>query len=142
MNLLKALLFHCKKYLTKFDSFSNRPGKIRPEELKEARQECLDCVVAFVTVEKKDNPVLVAKGLAEEISKMCKEVGKQRAVVVPFAHLSSKIADSEKGLSTLKLVESKLKAKKIIVKRAHFGSHKSLLLDVFGHPGNVRFRKF
>jgi len=138
---LKALLFHCKHYLTEFDSFSNRPSKIRPEELKEERQECNDCVVALVTVEKKDELVIVTRGLADEIAKMCKEVGKDKVVIVPFAHLSSKLAGSEKGVETLKLVEKKLE-KNLNVERAHFGSNKSLLLDVFGHAGNVRFREF
>ena len=98
--------------------------------------------MALVTVEKKDEPILVARGLSEEAAKMCKEVGKEKIVVVPFAHLSSKIAGSEKGLKVFKLVEAKLKAKKLAVKRAHFGSNKSILLDVFGHAGNVRFREF
>jgi len=135
--------------MTEFDSFSNRPSSITPEELKEQKQECDDCVAAFVTVEKKDQPVLVARGLAEEIAKMCREVDRDKVVVVPFAHLSSRIAGSEKGLETLQLVEEKLKRhspfgpkRKLNVKRAHFGSNKSLLLDVFGHAGNVRFREF
>ncbi len=128
--------------MTEFDSFSNRPAKIKPEALKDQKQECNDCIVAFVTVEKKDEPILVAKGLAEEIIKMCKEVGSENVVLVPFAHLSNKIAGSEKGLSALNRIEANLGKEKVNVKRSHFGSNKSLLLDVFGHAGNARYREF
>lgn len=128
--------------MTEFDSFSNRPGEIEPEELREEKLECRNCVAAFITVEKKDNAVLVARGVSEEIAKMCREVGEKNAVIVPFAHLSSRLAGWKKGVSVFNLVEAKLKSKKLAVKRAHFGSNKSLLLDVFGHAGNVRFREF
>ncbi len=138
---MKALLFHCRNYAVKFDSFSNRPSNISPEEVKEREQKCEDCVAAFVTVESGDLAQKVSSELAGEIAKMCKEVGKKRIVIVPFAHLSKNLADSETSLKTFEMLEEDL-AKDFEVVRAHFGSNKSLLLDVFGHPGNVRFREF
>ena len=97
--------------------------------------------MAFVTVEEGDNPPKVSSELAEEIAKMCKEVGKKKVVIVPFAHLSKDLADSETSLKAFDMIEEDL-AKDFEVVRAHFGSNKSLLLDVFGHPGNVRFREY
>ena len=44
-------------------------------------------------------------------------------------------------LDIRKDIEENLK-KEFNVMRAHFGSHKELLLDIYGHPGNARYREF
>jgi len=72
---------------------------------------------------------------------MSKEVGHKNIILLPFAHLSNRLADSGKSLKILVNLESLLK-KDFNVIRSHFGSHKSLLLDIYGHPGNVRYREF
>jgi len=138
---MRAILFHCKEYATEIGRLSNRPGYLSPEEVKEKDQRCEDCVVAFITIEKDDEIEDVAAGLAAEAVKMAKETGRKNIVLVPFAHLSNNIADSKKSIAVFDLIEGYLKDD-FNVKRAHFGSHKSLLLNVFGHPGNVRYREF
>jgi hypothetical protein len=103
---MRALLFHCKKWATKFDSFANRPGNIHPEPIEgKEEQECKDCVVAYITVEKNDDADKTSSGIAGEIDEMCKELKRKNVVVVPFAHLSNSLADSQLGIETLKLVE-------------------------------------
>jgi len=140
---MKALLFHCKKWAVKFDSLANRPAGIKPESVNgKEEQKCEDCIVAFVTVEKGDDKEAASRGLADEIKKMCKEVGRKDAVVIPFAHLSNNIAESKFSLEILEEVVTLLKKSKLNVIRAHFGSNKSLLMDVPGHVGNARFREF
>ena len=126
-----------------FDSYVNRPGSIRPEPVDGMeKQECKDCVVAYVTVEKGDDAEKTSSGMVGEIEKMCEELGRKSVVVCPFAHLSNNIAGSSLGLKTLKMIASKLEKKKFKVIRAHFGSNKSLLMDVPGHVGNARYREF
>lgn len=73
---------------------------------------------------------------------MAHDIGRNSIVVFPFADLSSSLASSSEGLRTLLLVEECLKKDSFDVRRGHFGSHKELLIDVYGHPGNVRFREF
>jgi len=138
---MRALLFHCKNYVTKIEKLSNRPVDIEPEKVREKEQACKDCIVSLVTIEEGDDVKKVSSGLAKEISKMSKEVGHDNIVVLPFAHLSNKLAKARDGIKALDLIEKKLK-KKFNVVRAHFGSHKSLLLDIYGHLGNVRYREF
>lgn len=137
---MKALLFHCKRYHTKIGKLSNRPKNISPEEITNKIQACKDCIVAFLTIEKNDDAKISAENLAKELNKMSKEVGHKNIVLLPFAHLSNKLAPSEKVIETLDFIEKELKG--FNVSRSHFGSHKSLLLDVYGHPGNARFREF
>jgi threonyl-tRNA synthetase len=137
---MKALLFHCKRYGVKVGKLSNRPKDIHPEKIKKKNQNCKDCIVVFLTVEKDDGSADSAKQISKEIKKMSEEIGHKNVVLLPFAHLSNNLAQSEKVLQTLELIEKSLS--EYNVSRSHFGSHKSLLLDVYGHPGNARFREF
>jgi len=138
---MRALLFHCKNYKTKFQGFATRPKNVTPEKVTEPEQKGKDCVTAFITVEQDDDIEKCSLKICKEIETMSEQVGHRNIVIIPFAHLSNKIADSKKGLETLIYIV-KLLEPNFNVMRAHFGSHKSLLLDVYGHPGNIRYREF
>lgn len=138
---MKALIVHCKHYRTSFHSFATRPKNILPEPIKFSQQECCECVVALITVEVGDREKEHEEKMATEIEKTCEDVKKQQVVLIPFAHLSNNLAPSQEALEVLKNMEEIL-SKKFTVTRAHFGSHKSLLLNIHGHPGNVRYREF
>ena len=120
---------------------SDCPEDITPEEVSEKEQHCKDCVVALVTIEKDDDVKKTSSGLSEEVAKMCQEVGHKNIVILPFAHLSNNLAKTKDSIEIISLIEENLK-KEFDVMRAHFGSHKELLLDIYGHPGNARFREF
>ena len=140
---MKALLFHAEEYGVNFHSLSNRPKGIFHEKVDgKEKQFCKDCVVAFVTVEKGDNFDRTSTGVAKEIKKMCDEVRHDSAVIVPFAHLSNKLCEPKRGFEILEEIEKKLKKMKVDVLRTHFGSNKSLHLDIYGHAGNARYREF
>lgn len=136
---MRALLFHSKKYQISITGLATRPASIAPEKIVENKQECKNCIVAFVCFEKSDKAEFVER-LGLEIEKMMEEVGHRKLAVVPFAHLSSQLAPSSLALKLLDALCERLKNYELI--RTHFGSDKALLLDVFGHPGNVRFREF
>jgi|SRR3989344_3692105 len=123
---MRALLFNAKNYRVEFDSLANKPKNIVHEEVKgKEKQECQDCVVAFITIEKGDKEEVVVNGISHEIQKMCKEVKRNKAVIVPFAHLSNNLAEPKIGLKIFKEIELSLK-NKIEVISTHFGSNKSL----------------
>lgn len=138
---MKALLFNCKRYATKIVRVSNRPGKINPERINRRGNTSKRCIVVLLTIEKKDKIEKCCQELRKEIVKMSEEVGHKNVVLLPFAHLSNKLADSKKSLAGLDLLEESLQ-KEFNLLRDHFGSHKSLLLDIYGHPGNARYREF
>lgn len=71
---------------------------------------------------------------------MCRDTSHESVVIFPFGHLSNRLADSGTTLGALNLLELQLEGLRI--RRAHFGSDKKLLLDIFGHKGNVRYREF
>jgi hypothetical protein len=136
---MKALLFHFKRYGIKIEKLSNRPEGIVPEKIGKKRQGCRDCIVVMLTVEKDDKSESIEK-ISSEIVKMSKEVGDKNVVILPFAHLSRNLAPSSKTIDTISKIEDILGSDFNII-RGHFGSHKSLLLDVYGHPGNARWRE-
>jgi len=138
---MKTLLFHCKRYEVEIKELANRPKTILPEKIEERKQKIRSCIAVFLTVEKNDKIAVSTKELALEITKMAKDVGSKNIVLMPFAHLSNKIATSEESKKAIEMIVLKLE-KNFNVIKSHFGSHKSLLLDVYGHPGNVRYREF
>lgn len=138
---MRALLFHCKKYRVKIDQLANRPKNIKPENVSEKEQICKDCVVALITIEKSDNLKENCLKLSKEISQLSTETKHNNIVLLPFAHLSNNLASTEESIEALDLIEGLLRDKHKIT-RSHFGSHKELLIDTYGHPGNARYREF
>ncbi|MCI0542367.1 threonyl-tRNA synthetase editing domain-containing protein [bacterium] len=136
---MRTLLFHCKKYRIAIDKLANRPEDITPEEIREREQSIANSVVAMVTVEIGDGEEK-AEQISAEIEKMCKDVGESSIVILPFAHLSNQLATSGEAIKILDAIVTKLQGKFSVI-RSHFGSHKELLIDIYGHPGNVRYRE-
>lgn len=138
---MKSLIFHCKEYKSSFVKLADRPKKIEPEEVKKDGITNSNCIAVFICVEEGDSIENQVLPLIEEIRKIAKDLGRYNIQITPFAHLSNKLASSKEAMAALNLIEEKLQ-QDFEVLRDHFGSHKTLLLDVFGHAGNVRFREF
>jgi threonyl-tRNA synthetase len=137
---MKALLCHCRNYRSEVKKLSTTPIGIKPEEIKERIIEAQDVLVVLVTIEHEDNVYNSIPRLADEVRKMSKDTGHKNIVLFPFGHLSNKLADTDTTIKAMDLLEENLK--EFSPKRAHFGSDKKLLLDIFGHKGNVRYREF
>ncbi|HYC34517.1 MAG TPA: threonyl-tRNA synthetase editing domain-containing protein [Candidatus Paceibacterota bacterium] len=137
---MRALLCHCRNYRSEVKRLSNTPAGIQPEKVKEKILEAQDAVVVLLTVEAGDRIEEFIPRLAEDIQIMAKDTAHNTLVLFPFGHLSNKLADSDTTLKALDLLEESLKD--FNPKRAHFGSDKKLLLDIFGHKGNVRYREY
>lgn len=137
---MKALLCHCRNYRSEVKKLSTTPVGIKPEDVKERIIEAHDAIVVLVTVESGDNIESSISKLAEEVKKMSNDTGHNNIVLFPFGHLSNKLADTDTTINAINLLEKELKD--FNPKRTHFGSDKKLLLDIFGHKGNVRYREF
>jgi len=124
-------------FQTRIGKLATRPHDIRPEPITKTQYEAQNSIVALITIEEGDDLQDTVRRLAAEIRAFSKDTGIKTVVICPFGHLSNKLASSEKALESLKLLETQLTDFKTL--RVHFGSHKSLLLDIHGHGGNVRF---
>ncbi len=138
---MKALLFSCKNFNSKIKELATRPLQVRPELVKYKEYSSEKSIVVFITVEEGDNIEKALVGLSKEIRKFSDDTRIKKIVICPFAHLSSRLSSSELAIKFLDFLEENLQ-EDMEVLRVHFGSHKSLLLDVHGHKGNVRFREF
>jgi hypothetical protein len=137
---MRLLTCHCRNYRSEVKNLSTTPKGIKPEFVSEKVIELSDAIVALITVELGDDVKSQAPLVAEEIRKMCRDTGHSNVVLFPFGHLSNKLAGTETATNFLSLLQKELKD--MNPKRAHFGSDKKLLLDIFGHKGNVRYREF
>lgn len=96
-----------------------------------------EVVVAFMAIEAGDkvNPRDVAEQAAQEIRDNAARVGAKRAVVYPYAHLSSDLAAPPVAVDVLTKVAALLDEEGTLeVHRAPFGYYKSFDIAAKGHP--------
>ncbi len=138
---MRSILFHCKEFNANITGLSTRGVEVAPEVLSKDEYKNKNCVVAFITVEMGDEIENISIKMAKEIEKCCIDTQENKIVLAPFAHLSNKLSPFKVGIQFFDLLENILK-EKFEVTRVHFGSDKDLMMHLFGHPGNARYREF
>lgn len=115
------------------------------EEVEKKAVTVKECLVALISVEKKDedNVEAVASRLAKELLAICNQVKTKTIVLYPYAHLSSDLGHPDKALEVLKKAENLLKKEKgYAIYRAPFGWYKEFDLNCKGHPLSELSRAF
>ncbi len=138
---MRSILFHCKNFNAKITGVSTRGVEVAPEVILSKDYSDERCIVVFITVEQGDVFEKIVPKMAKEVERFCNDTKEVRVVLCPFAHLSNKLAPFKLGIEFFDQLEKILK-EKFETTRVHFGSDKDLLLHVFGHSGNVRYREF
>ena len=138
---MRSLLFHCQDFGSTITGLATRPKTIVPAEVSSKTQSVKDCVLVFVTLEKGDTKEK-AHSLAKEIIKFCEETKHMNVFLCPFAHLSNNLASSKEATEILREIVSKMGESDVVLTEGHFGSDKELLIHLYGHPGNARYREF
>jgi len=100
-----------------------------------------DCLACFFTIESNDTETQLTE-LHAEIIKTAKDVGIDRLMLVPFAHLSHDLVPPEIAKAMYLQLVKMFDNSDFQVRTSHFGYHKSLELGIKGHPGSVRYREF
>jgi hypothetical protein len=141
---MKILLWHCSELRYVDTKISTRPLGIHRFRPPLASDHFTDVLVAFVCVESPDSTD-AAEAAAYEIAALADMVRpKNGIVIVPFAHLSSDLADPQTARSVIGRVAGKLGDNTPKVPVASFGTHKNFYLQSFlayGHAGSVAFRE-
>ncbi|MDD1675781.1 MAG: threonine--tRNA ligase [Methanomicrobiales archaeon] len=93
-------------------------------------------LVAFCAVETTDEeyPESVIEQGVREIGETAKQLGVDRIMLYPYAHLSSDLASPKVAVQVLTGMGAKLEQEGYLVKRAPFGWYKSFTLSCKGHP--------
>jgi threonyl-tRNA synthetase len=138
---MRVLLLHANSFVTKIVAESDRPNGIKPEIRKSSSEEMKECLVCFFTVENGDDDKKV-ESFYTEIIKTAQEVGTKNLMISPFVHLSNNIASPKVSKTAYEQLLNKFKNSGYCIGSSHFGYHKSLQLDIKGHPGSFRYREF
>lgn len=138
---MRALLLHSNKFETKVILESNLPTGIKPESKKSSSELLEQCLVCFFCIEKNDTDIQI-EAFYKDIIKTAKEVGTKNLMISPFVHLSNNLATPSVAKKLCKKLVSKFINTDFNIGTSHFGYHKSLILDIKGHPGSFRYREF
>ena len=138
---MRSLILHADKFATKVIEESNWPEGINPEKRKSDSEEMEKCLVVFFCVENEDSEKQI-DAIYQEILKTANEVQTKNIMISPFVHLSKNIAIPDVAKRLYEELMDKFIDSDFVVKSSHFGYHKSLLLDIKGHPGSFRYREF
>lgn len=138
---MRSLILHANRFSTDVVAESNMPEGIVPETKKSDSEAMEECLVIFFCVEEGDGEKQI-NDLHGEILKAADEVKTRNLMVAPFVHLSNRIAKPDVAKSLSFFLMGKFSGTEFVVKSSHFGYHKTLVLDVKGHPGSFRYREF
>lgn len=114
-----------------------------PEPLKNKSEKVEECLVVFISVEKRDekNPENAAKNLVLNIKDVASKVKEKRIVLYPYVHLTNNPSNPKTALQVLDSAEKELK-KEFEVHRSPFGWYKAFNIKVKGHPLSELSREF
>ena len=138
---MRALYIHA-------DSMEFQSKKKTPvaEEIPESMHNgtMKEVLVVFITVEKNDEGKTeqVATEATTDILKTMKDVGAERIMLYPYAHLSSELAKPKASIEILKKMESIISESGAEVTRAPFGWYKAFDIKCKGHPLSELSRDF
>jgi threonyl-tRNA synthetase len=106
------------------------------EPLEDREDGMEHCVVLFCSVEKLDEvcPDLVVRRACTGVLSRLQQIGVNRVVIFPYAHLTSTLGRPEIALTILNELEQALLSAHIEVKRAPFGWYKEFEIKSKGHP--------
>ncbi len=128
---MKILLLH-----TDYIEYEAKEKAIKGAEELETRKDRLDEALAvFVAVEKDDEDAIdeTVKNAADEITRVANNVGAERVMLYPYAHLSSDLSSPDAAKHAISKLKEELSGT-FTVKSAPFGWYKAFKLSCKGHP--------
>ncbi|MCX6694590.1 MAG: threonine--tRNA ligase [Methanomicrobiales archaeon] len=95
-----------------------------------------EVLTAFCAVEAIDEDDLteVVQTATHEVKATAQQLGVQKVVIYPYAHLSSDLARPNTAVAALRMLEESVRKEGLSVTRAPFGWYKSFRLSCKGHP--------
>jgi len=128
---MKILLLH-----TDYIEYEAKEKAIGGAEEVDVKKDRLDEALAvFVAVEKDDEGVIdeTVENAADEIRHVAGNVGTERIMLYPYAHLSSNLSSPDAAKEAISKLKEEL-GRTFTVKNAPFGWYKSFKISCKGHP--------
>ncbi len=140
---MKLLIWHCRHLSYRDKRPSNRPEGVEQFAAEAVAESFTDVLAAFVCVEKEDGEERSLEAV-DEILKLVNLMKRREVVIVPFAHLSSRLmTDGARARELIRGVFTGLERAGIDAALTSFAFHKDFKLDfeAEGHAGAVAFRE-
>ena len=128
---MKILLLH-----TDYIEYEAKEKAIDGADEIDTKKDRLDEALAvFVAVEKDDEDVIneTVKNASNEIEEVARNLGVDKIMLYPYAHLSSNLSGPDAAKEALKKLKERL-SKRFTVKSSPFGWYKAFKLSCKGHP--------
>jgi threonyl-tRNA synthetase len=103
------------------------------EEAEQKPYRFDDIVVLFTAVEEQDNENTVFQAVASTKDSL-RNLGANKVLVYPYAHLSSNLAPPTTALKLIKMMVEEFRRLGLEVSQAPFGWNKAFTIKVKGHP--------
>jgi len=140
---MRGLIIRANYFYSKDIHKSTWPDDIdKYRNFDKSGEEFRNIINILICVEKGDKEQYL-----ESLVKRSKELNKQfyklnHIVVVPFAHLSNKLAHPKKARELLAKLVALLQKEQFEVDIISFGTHKDLKLEIPGQPAEVSYFEF
>ena len=142
---MTGLILHCKNFSFKDIKNSTKPSGINNviDDRQLSQGVYKNKVVILSSIEEADTEEVV-----EEASAYITDIinqwhhGNSDVLVLPFAHLSSTIAQPPKSKELIDELVQRFQAKDNNVELITFGSHKEWMVDVYGYPRATSWFQF
>jgi len=138
---MRALILHTDQFKSKTVEKSTRPEGIKSDPEGLGDREMQNGITVFFCVKKNDDSVKL-NNLYNEILSAANDFKTQEIMIAPFAHLSNQTAEPKLAKKLYEELVLRFKETTFKIETSQFGYHKSLLLEIKGHPGSFRYREF
>jgi threonyl-tRNA synthetase len=140
---VKLLMWHCERLSYRDGKPSSRPIGIHEVPPTPTVGSYSDVLVVFTTVEAGDDDGAIDRA-ASEVKRMIEMIGGRPILVMPFAHLSNRLAGPSRAEEAIAAVGAELEKADLEVNVASFGFHKEkfhMSYFVHAHEGSVAYRE-
>lgn len=138
---MRALILHTDQFKSKTIEKSTRPKGIESDLEGESDREMKNGITIFFCVEKNDNSTKL-DNLYNEVVTAANDFKTKKIMIAPFAHLSNQTAEPKLAKRLYDELVRKFSGTGFNIETSQFGYHKSLSLEIKGHPGSFRYREF
>jgi threonyl-tRNA synthetase len=141
--MVKLLMWHCERLSYEDGKPSTLPLGIHEVPPTPTVGSYADVLVVFTTVEAGDDDSAVQRAVSE-VRRMIKMIGSRPILVMPFAHLSNRLADPPDAEAAIARIGTELERSDLQVDVASFGFHKEefrLSYVARAHEGSVAYRE-
>jgi hypothetical protein len=138
---MKALIWFCKEFKIGNVINSNKIKEINQKNITSKEIYKKNVIVPWITVEGKKD-INYFNNFLKDVLFLKERFKTDKVVLVPFAHLTEKIASRDISFSILLKLKDFLEENNFKVDMAHFGSSKDVLINCPADQYQIIFRSY